>query len=165
MDNPWPLEADADAFYGNPRGANGSYSPAWAADNLTHVACPWQLHMDAIPIPRITIHKKLAESLTRVLGNTWDKMGKSQDAINKAGFSVFSGSFNFRCIRGSSMISMHSYGGAIDWDAPENPMGFGALKHLFTDATPLIAEFKAEFWRWGGDYSHRVDYMHVEGCH
>ena len=164
MPNQWPLEHDADSFYGNPRGLNGSYSPAWARDNLATVTCPWQLHMGETPIPHITIHKKCAGSLERVLAATWLKMGQSQEAIDKGGFSQFSGSFNFRCIRGHSVISMHAYGAAIDWDAPENPMGFGALKHLFTDATPLIAEFKTEGWRWGGDYHGRVDYMHVEAC-
>lgn len=153
------------AFYGDPRGDNGSYDPVWAAENLVHVACPWQLHMDEIPIPHITIHKKCAESLERILNTVWEKMGKSQEAIDKAGYSVFSGSFNFRCIRGSSMISMHSFGAAIDWDAPENPMSHNHnIPHKFTDQSPLIEAFKAENWRWGGDYHGRVDYMHVEAC-
>lgn len=164
MTNPWPLESQADAFYGNPRGDNGSYNPEWASENLAHVACPWALHMGDIPISHITIHKKCAASLERVLAATWERMGKSQSAMDKAGFSLFSGSFNYRCIRGASVISMHSYAGAIDWDAGQNPMGYGAIKHLFTDTTPIIEEFKKEFWRWGGDYHGRRDYMHVEAC-
>jgi hypothetical protein len=59
---------------------------------------------------------------------------------------------------------MHAYGAAIDWDAPDNPMGFGNLHHRLTDDDPLIAAFKAELWRWGGDYCARHDYMHVEAC-
>lgn len=162
--NEWPLEHDALSFYGDPRGDNGSFSAAWALDNLVHVPCPWTLHMGEVPIPHIAIHKLCAESLGRVLLNTWDRMGRSQSNVDKAGFSVFSGSFNYRCIRGSSVISMHAFGAAIDWDASDNPMGFGKLGHKFTDGTPLIAAFKEEGWRWGGDYHGRVDYMHVEAC-
>lgn len=163
MQNPWPLESKALEFYGDPRGARGSYSPAWAAENLAHVAAPWQLHMGKIPIPHITIHKKCAESLTRILAVTWDKIGRSQELADKLGYSQFSGSFNYRCIRGESVMSMHSFAAAIDWDAPDNPMSLNhEIAHKLTDASPLIVAFKDEGWRWGGDYNGRVDFMHVE---
>lgn len=164
ISNPWPLEKDAFEFYGDPRGNHGAYSAEWAHENLVHVPCPWQIHMGEAPVPFILIHRKCAESLHRVLWKTWDAMGQSQANINKAGFGVFSGSFNYRCIRGATAISMHAFGAAIDWDAPDNPMGFGNLKHRFSDATPLIANFKEEGWRWGGDYHGRHDFMHVEAC-
>jgi hypothetical protein len=165
MENLWPLEQAADAFYGNPRAHGGGYDIDWARDHLVHVQCPWQLHMGLHqPVPFITIHAQCADSLTRVLAQVWAAIGKSQEAANGRGYSVFSGSFNFRPIRGSAQISMHAYGAAIDWDAPDNPMGYGNLHHRFTDSDPLIAAFKAEGWRWGGDYCSRHDYMHVEAC-
>lgn len=161
----WPLETDADAFYGNPRAHGGSYDVRWARDNLVHVHCPWQLHMGPHqPVPFVTIHRKCAESVRRVLAHVWERIGKSQEAAAAHGYAVFSGSFNFRPIRGSHHLSMHAYGAAIDWDAPDNPMGYGNLRHRFTDEDPLIAAFKAEGWRWGGDYCSRHDYMHVEAC-
>ena len=161
----WPIESHAVEFYGNPRGEGGGYSPAWASENLVHVHCPWQLHMGIHqPIPFVTIHKLCSESLGRILATTWAAIGKSQDEADARGYSVFSGSFNFRPIRGSSSISMHAFGAAIDWDAPENPMGYGNLRHRFTDEDPLIKAFKDDGWRWGGDYCSRKDYMHVEAC-
>lgn len=160
MTNPWPLESEAFSFYGNPH----QNQNAWARDNICYILCPWSLRMGEVPIPHIAIHRKCADSLSRVLHNTWQRMGCSQAAMDKAGFSVFSGSYNDRCIRGHAVISMHAMAAAIDWDAPDNPMGFGKLRHTFSDASPLIAAFKEEHWRWGGDYSHRVDYMHVEAC-
>lgn len=163
--NPWPFENQADLFYGNPRAPGGSYDPAWARGNLQHIQCPWQLHMGIHqPVPFITIHRKCADSLVRVLAATWAAIGYSQEAADARGYSVFSGSFNFRPIRGRTEISMHAYGAAIDWDAPDNPMGTGNLHHRFSDDDPLIAAFKAEGWRWGGDYCSRHDYMHVEAC-
>ena len=161
----WPLQSEADTFYGNPRGANGSYSPIWARVNLVHVSCPWALHMGPHqPIPFIMIHHKCADSLARIIDKAWNEIGKSQDEANARGYSVFSGSFNFRPIRGAQELSMHAYGAAIDWDAPDNPMGYGNLRHKFTDDDPLILAFKAEGWRWGGDWCGRKDPMHVQAA-
>ena len=133
-------------------------------DNLAHVRCPWQLHMGLHqPVPFITDPPKCADSLARALEATWAASARPGSSRCE-GYSVFSGSFNFRPIRGRAEISMHAYGAAIDWDAPDNPMGYGNLHHRFTDDDPLIAAFKAEGWRWGGDYCSRHDYMHVEAC-
>lgn len=165
MKNQWPRQSQANEFYGNPRGEGGGYSPSWAQENLVHVPCPWQLHMGIHqPIPYITIHVKCEQSLTRILDSVWETIGKSQDEANARGYSVFSGSFNFRPIRGMATLSMHAYGCAIDWDAPDNPMGYGNLRHRFTDADPLIAAFKAEGWVWGGDWCGRHDFMHVQAA-
>lgn len=161
--SPWPLQSQCDTFYGNPRGADGSYSPKWAAANLTHVACPWVLMMDKQHVPFITIHKKCADSLTRVLGNIWDAVGKDQGAIESLHYNLYSGSFNFRPMRGGVALSMHSYGVAIDWDAEDNPQH--ATKHLFRDDSLLVVKFKEEGWIWGGDWSgSSIDAMHVQAA-
>ncbi|MBZ5616244.1 MAG: M15 family metallopeptidase [Acidobacteriia bacterium] len=157
----WPLQRDCDAFYGNPRGSNGSYSPAWAAANLTHVACPWQIQIGGKTVPFITIHRKCAESLTAVLGAIWEACGKSQDQINKLHYNVYDGSFNYRPMRANQALSMHAYGCAIDWDAAENP--FHDRKHLFTSSSLLVVKFEAEGWVWGGDWS-SPDAMHVQAA-
>lgn len=158
----WPLQRDCDAFYGDPRGAR-TYNPAWARDNLTRVHCPWALHMGAIPIPFITIHKKCALSLERVLARVWDEVGHSEARIRELRYDVFSGSFVYRAKRGGSSLSMHAYGAAIDWDAPDNQMH--ARKHLFTDDSPLIRVFKDEGWIWGDDWDgDGVDAMHMQAA-
>lgn len=161
--NIWPLQKDCDAFYGNPRGVNG-YSDSWAKANLVHVSCPWRLNMGAgHPVPFIPIHRKCAESLSRVLNVVWDKVGHSQEEIDRLKYSVFSGSFNYRTKRGASSLSMHAYGAAIDWDAPDNAMH--SQHHLFTDDSLLIVAFKAEGWICGLDWSGSgVDAMHVQAA-
>lgn len=159
----WPLQRDCIAFYGDPRGRNGSYNPNWARENLAHVHCPWPLHMGAIPIPAITIHKKCAASLERVLASVWDKFGQSETKIKELRYDIFSGSFAYRLKRGGASLSMHAYGAAIDFDAPDNQMH--ARRHLFTDDSPLIRAFKAEGWIWGGDWDgDGVDAMHVQAA-
>lgn len=159
----WPLQSQCDDFYGNPRGENESYSPAWAAANLVHVACPWVLMMGKQHVPFITIHKKCAASLTRVLNSIWDAVGKDQGAIESLHYNQYSGSFNFRPMRGGIALSMHSYGVAIDWDAEENPQH--SSRHLFREDSLLVVKFKEDKWIWGGDWSgSSIDAMHVQAA-
>jgi hypothetical protein len=159
----WPLQSQCDAYYGNPRGAGGSYSPKWATENLTHVACPWVLTMDDKPVPFIAIHKKCADSLARVLKRIWDAVGNDQGAIETLHYNRYSGSFNFRLMRGGVSLSMHSYGVAIDWDAEENPQH--STKHLFQKDSLIVTKFKEENWIWGGDWSGTsIDAMHFQAA-
>jgi D-alanyl-D-alanine carboxypeptidase len=159
----WPLQAQCDTFYGDPRGDGGTYSPTWAAQNLTHVPCPWVLVMDSQHVPFITIHRKCADSLKRVLSNIWDAVGQDQGAIETLHYNRYSGSFNFRPMRGGSALSMHSYGVAIDWDAEENPQH--STQHLFQPNSLIVTKFKAENWIWGGDWSGTsIDAMHFQAA-
>jgi hypothetical protein len=159
----WPLQSQCDAFYGNPRGTGGSYSPAWAAQNLTHVPCPWVLTMDNKPVPFITIHKKCADSLTPVLGNIWNAVGQDQGAIETLHYNRYSGSFNYRPMRDGYALSMHAYGVAIDWDAEENPQH--STTHLFQPNSLIVTKFKEENWVWGGDWSGAsIDAMHFQAA-
>lgn len=158
----WPLQSQCDSFYGNPRGS-GAYNSSWARSNLTHVHCPWPLHMGEIPVPSIVIHRKCAASLERALAKVWSEVGKSESSIRELRYDVFSGSFAYRAKRGASSLSMHAYGAAIDWDAPDNQMH--SARHLFAEDSPLIRAFKAEGWVWGGDWSGPgVDAMHVQAA-
>lgn len=161
--HPWPLQNDCDAFYGNPRGGGSGASAAWTATNLTHVRCPWTLHMDAITLHDIEIHRRCADSLTRVLNNIWDACGRDQSKIEALHYDHYSGSFNYRPKRGGSSLSMHAYGVAIDWDSEENEQH--AQKHLFKSDSLIIVKFKEEGWAWGGDWiGSSIDAMHVQAA-
>jgi hypothetical protein len=119
--------------------------------------------MGEIPVPSIVIHRKCAASLERALAKVWSEVGKSESSIRELRYDVFSGSFAYRAKRGASSLSMHAYGAAIDWDAPDNQMH--SARHLFAEDSPLIRAFKAEGWVWGGDWSGPgVDAMHVQAA-
>jgi hypothetical protein len=74
-----------------------------------------------------------------------------------------------RPIRGSSVISNHASGTAIDLNAVRNPLGRrGGFKYLINGKT---AEWRIRYRlrvhykgciRWGGDYISRADEMHFE---
>jgi hypothetical protein len=69
--------------------------------------------------------------------------------------------FANRAIRGSTAPSNHSWGLAIDLDAPSNPMTTnpGAPHTIGSYASGIGAKYG---FRWGGDYVGRKDYMHFE---
>jgi hypothetical protein len=155
--NEWPLQSQAIAFYGDPR-KNG-----WLHDNTVDVVCPWTLHSDGVVVSHILIHKKCAASLIRVLDAVWAGSGHDNSKIQQLRYDRFSGSYNLRKMRGGASLSMHSFACAIDWDAEDNEQH--SQHHLFTDASPLIVEFKKEGWIWGGDWSPgSIDAMHVQAA-
>lgn len=161
--NTWPTQAQCDAYYGDPRGGHGTYSPHWAANHLTHVSVPWVMHYQEgkriIPVTHITIHKKCAESLTRVLAHIWEQCGEHQSAIDTLHYNRYDGSFNYRVMRGGHALSMHSYAIAIDFDADENE--FGHKVHAFHPDSLIVQAFEAEGWVWGGRWAF-PDAMHFQ---
>lgn len=154
----WPTQAHAMAFYGNPA------NQGWEASHLVAVPCPWTLHVDGTVTNSIRIHKLCAPSLTRVLNWVWESCGKDPVKISDMHYDRYSGSYNYRPMRGGAALSMHSYGAAIDFDDAENAQH--SQKHLFTAASPLIKAFLDEGWEWGGNWSPgSIDAMHVQAAH
>jgi len=157
MTNAWPLQRDCHAFYGDPATAN------WLHINTTDVTCPWPLFCEGKAVAHILIHKKCAESLSRVLNNVWDAVGRSLSTIRKLRYDQYDGSYNFRPIRGGHAMSMHAFAAAIDWDAADNAQH--SQHHLFQDDSLLVVKFKEAGWIWGGDWSpDSIDAMHVQAA-
>ena len=67
--------------------------------------------------------------------------------------------FANRPIRGTQTPSNHSWGLAVDINAPANPM----TDRLVTDMPAWMPQlWKSKQFRWGGDYKSRKDAMHYE---
>lgn len=76
-----------------------------------------------------------------------------------AELKTIDGCFNIRLVRGStSAQSAHSYGLAVDMNAPENPLG-GPV----TFSREFLQCFKDAGFSLGADFK-RVDGMHVSFC-
>ena len=148
--NHWPLEAQAGAFFGYP-------------PNLTQIELPYPMQIEGQPVAHITCNLKVASSLRRIFTAILARYGADEKGMAKLradGLATYDGCYNDRSIRGSSRRSMHAYGAAIDLDAEHNPLG--ALHGTMPRA--VVEIFKAEGWRWGGDYTGRKDWMHFEAC-
>lgn len=163
MNNVWPKQSECAAYYGDPRGANGKASSKWEAANLVYIAPPFKMQMGDIKITRLRVHKKVAESLVRILNKIWDAAGKSQSKIDEWGASQFGGAYNYRLMRGGAALSMHSYGCAIDLDPARN--GFHDATPNFANIPQVVAAFESEGWTWGGRWRGlSCDGMHFQAA-
>lgn len=160
----WPHQNEVDAFYGNPRGHDGEADAAWVAQNITKVSVPWKL-MTAwaphAPVAGIRVHRKCADSLSRVLDAIWQSAGRKEETIRQWGMDLYAGGFNFRQMRGSARLSMHSWGCAVDFDSARN--GFGDATPHFADCPMVLDAFGREGWVWGGRWS-KPDGMHFQAA-
>lgn len=146
--NPWS-KSDGDslrAFYGEPGNEN----------NLVTINFPYPMFYGGKLVNKTRCHKKVADSLLRVLKSIGDQHGKHEDIMDEA--SDYGGVYNFRLKRGGTSYSLHAYGAAIDLDADDN---------TFRDSWPMRAdmpleimeEFAREGWLsagafWGYDAMH-----------
>jgi hypothetical protein len=154
--NNWPRQSQCLKLFGNPT------RPGWAAEHLVPVAVPFAMHMDSISIHSIQVNRIAATSLSRILVNIWNLCEHKQENVCDCGCDVYSGCWAVRPIRGGSAWSMHSFGLAIDLNAPENPLGASESKTLFASDSPVVTAFKQEGWVWGGDWRGRRDAMHFQ---
>jgi hypothetical protein len=84
--------------------------------------------------------------------------------------------FNCRAVTGGSSWSQHSYGNAIDINPIQNPYVKGntvlppagaaylqrdpSVPGLLVQDSPVVQEFLAAGWGWGGNWSSLKDYQH-----
>jgi hypothetical protein len=109
------------------------------------------------------VARKVSASLDRILAAYWDFIGHDQARINSEHLNECDGAFNYRPVRGSSTLSNHARGAAIDWAADYNPLGQDWHPSHGMLPVEFIQAFQAEGWRWGGLYKGRKDPMHFEG--
>lgn len=150
----WPRQADVPSFYGE-RGAN---------QVLLDLPYPMVLAWDKSQvIRRISLHKKVADSASRVFKRIHETYGKAK--IKDIGLDLFGGSLNVRRMRGSNAWSMHSWGIAIDFDPDRNELTWGR------DRARLAKPDCEDFWKAWEDEgwlslgrSRNYDWMHVQAA-
>jgi hypothetical protein len=146
----FPKQSNVDAFYGNPRGKNGQPSSAWERQNLVIVKSPWRMVLAwdiTARVSGVRTHRKCEESFARVLAAIWIASGKNQATIEKWGMHLLGGGYNFRLMRGSNQLSMHSWGCAVDFDPERN--GLGDSTPHFATVPQVLKAFADEGWTWG----------------
>lgn len=150
--NPWPFSTQ-DAlreFYGEP----GEEA------NLTAIQFPYSVYYGRQLVTKTRCHKKVADSLLRILNNIGKLHGGTREVLEAV--EDYGGIYNFRNKRGGTRLSVHAWGAAIDLDADDN---------TFRDPWPLLAdmplevmeEFAKEGWTSAGAFW-GYDAMHFEAC-
>ncbi len=132
--------------------ADGSISPTWETENIVRIKLPDTLPLSwnpALRVSQIAVHKKLAPNLTEVL-NELDRLGLFKELKN------YGGGYSYRSQRGSSVLSMHSFGIAFDFDTINNPLGAAPKMN-----PGIVAIFEHYGWTWGGRWK-RIDAQHFQ---
>lgn len=130
---------------GDTTAAGRGWGPGWPSDNtskLTTVRAAGialAVRTEIAPLVEWLVSRTAAEGYALRHGECWG--------------------FANRPIRGTTQPSNHSWGLAVDLNAPANPMG----ARLVTDMPEWMRTlWKSKRFRWGGDYTGRKDAMHYE---
>ena len=159
---PKPSREALIAYYGNPdNDNNGQADPSWESSNLTYITPPYQMFWSwsMAPVKRIKLHKKCAGSLIRCL--TQIESCHTPSYIREKQLDQCGGAYNFRLMRGGNLLSMHSYGCAIDLAPSANPMGRQWKPENGMMPASIVEIFADEGWKFGGAWG-RPDAMHFE---
>jgi hypothetical protein len=165
--NDWPVERECPRFYGDPsyRASGDRPNASWESANLVRVSAPFKMYYAGKLVQSVRIHRKCAESLTRIFAAIWGAAGKSQKVIDQWGVSTYAGTFNYRPKRGGSVLSMHAYGCAIDLDPARNAHHDTTPNFAIGPQHKVVEIFEAEGWTWGGRWKGRsCDGMHFQAA-
>ena len=154
VQNTWPLESKLREFYGEP------------GEGLVLLDLPYQLRLSydtATVVSRARVHKKVADSMGRVLDGVLAAYGAED--IRRLGLDLWGGCFNIRPKRGGTSLSTHAWGIANDFDPARNQLRWGRDKAEF--AKPAYeawwAAWSAEGWVSLGK-ARNYDWMHVQAA-
>lgn len=108
--NPWPTQDEVSLirFYGK----HGDES------NLVSFEFPFPMFYDGKRVLKSRCHKKVKDSLLRILGEIGNRWGNNRGILEEA--EDYGGIYNYRKMRNGSRISTHAWGIAIDLDADDN---------------------------------------------
>ena len=106
------------------------------------------------------------QAVVPVTSYDWDD-DRSMEANNTS-------AFNYRTTTGSSTLSKHARGFAIDLNPVQNPYSKGSTilppgatyddnaPGTLTENSPIVQKFKELGWEWGGNWNTLKDYQHFE---
>lgn len=153
----WPHDDTASllAFYGKP----------WeSSDLIDKVPCPWDLYYEGVLWPHpVPFHRKAAKALQLAFSKIWEAAGKDNNSQILKHVRHYSGSGNYRPVRGSSRLSCHAFWCAIDFDAERLPLKVAVSSSEMPQE--VVNAFKSTGAFWGGNYTGRKDPMHFQYAH
>lgn len=165
--NGWPADDPAAllAYYGRFKlGPEGRPTARWEAANLVTIVAPYTMRPawdPRIAIRWIRCHRRVAESLQQILRGILAYYG-SVERVRAARMHLLGGVYSYRRISGSSRLSLHAWGAAIDLDPDHNPLGWAWRPGAGMMPMAVVELFEAAGWRWGGRFKGRKDCMHFQ---
>lgn len=125
-------------------------------ENLVTVGPPYAMFYAGVPVRNFRVHKDVAVSLITALTQIQNKYGN--DKIATLRLDDFSGTYNYRKMRNGDILSLHSWGIAIDINAPENQLNQKSKPYKDKNGNTIPA---ASFSR--AEYKDFIDIMEKNG--
>ncbi len=132
---------------------------------------------------QIVVHKKLVTDLKKIFELIKKEKFPVEKVIpivkynwsdNESMMDNNTSAFNYRVVAGTTRMSNHSYGQAIDINPKQNPHIkneiYSPKGSRYVPDEPgtiykehfIVTEFKKLGWDWGGDWTSLKDYQHFE---
>lgn len=143
------------AMFGDPstyRLRDGTLSPMWEDHHIVRVDLPKPMpYVGGGVVTRLAVHTIIAENVAALMvalaarDDLWSML------------CPYGGGFEPRLKRGSSKVSLHTFGIALDFNPEEYPLG--SDKRMPQEIINLFAGFG---WMNGADFHRRHDPMHFQ---
>ena len=160
----WPHEdvRSLNAFYGDPRGANGEASSTWQSANLVQWTPPYPMFYSdgkRTPLLHLRVHRKCLPTFDAAFKDVLATLG--HDYVVEHRLDVSGGTFCYRLERGGSRLSVHSWGCAVDIDPQHNPFPHAwSANHGFIDLK-FVEILEKHGFGWRGKRGD-IDPMHFQ---
>lgn len=151
----WPHQNDVTSFFGRAGGPD-------CTSGRCYLPFPFVIAWDTDQqISSFSCHRLVAKPLTALFAEAAEHYGEAK--FKELRLHYFGGCYNYRAMRGSSRLSMHSWGMAVDIDPERNAFRqTGATASL---AKPEVAPFWDIVEKHGGVSLGRhsnTDWMHFQ---
>lgn len=137
------------------------FGKAGDESNLVNIKPAYQLYYCGTPVKTIRVHKAIADRVEDALKEILAYYGTSE--IKRLGLDQYSGSYNYRKSTGSSSLSMHAWGIALDFAAEKNTY---AMKKPQASLSKPECEMWWKIWEKHGAVSLgrecNYDWMHLQ---
>lgn len=143
------------AMFGDPnsfRMGDGTLSAQWEIDNIVRVPLPRSMaYSGGGVVTRIAVNRVIYD----VVDQTMKAAAEHDDIWSE--LTPYGGGYEPRLKRGSSEVSLHTFGIALDFNPKKYPLG--SLERMPQDIIDLFHSFG---WWYGGDFEGRKDPQHFQ---
>lgn len=173
-----------DSAMGIDEAVAGTEAPRTVIGNLRLISVPYVAFDGRCHEGQLVVHRELAEELREMFALMEILKFPVAGAVpivrygwsDEASMAADNASaFNYRFVAGTTRLSCHGAGRAVDINPRRNPAIYpdgriaprGALYRpgspgVFSGDHPVVCAFRERGWRWGGDFDHMKDYHHFE---
>jgi len=161
----------------------GLQVPDWVCSLLTVIKVPF-VDLEGVSCDgKLVVHKELASEVVEIFHEIrqavfpiarMEPLSKYDWSDDRSMAANNTSAFNYRLVEGTTRLSLHALGRAIDINPAFNPWQRGpvvsppgaiydpARPGTITEDSAVVRAFQKRGWVWGGTWINQKDYHHFE---